>query len=206
MELTWTPTLRKEFGCLSGQRILWLLRLKTHCGKAEKLLVAQSRISKHKRINIQIMCCLHYFVWVFLKIHTLSHSHTQICSITRHQLDFLRTNMCHKTIFICGTFTSIVSAEAQDCISMKIEVPLYSKWCSLILGQSWRKANTQEHALMVALWWTIDKHRLFVSDICYPAESKQKQNVIMVCHLCCHCKTPKYCTISSCLTVTQPSV
>lgn len=45
---------------------------------------------------------------------------------------------------------------------------------------------------------------IFFSDICYPAESKQKENVIMVCHLCCHCKASKCYAISSCLTVTQP--
>lgn len=156
MELTWTPTLRKEFSHLSGQRILWLLRLKTHGGEAEKLMVSQCRIFKCKRKNIQIMCLSPLFCLNLPEnTYTLSLSHMnklyhQTCWLLL-QLDFLRTNMYHKTMFICGIFTSIVTAEAQDWISMKIEVPLNWKWCSLILGQSWRKANTQVHILMVVL-------------------------------------------------------
>lgn len=153
--LTWTPTLRKEFGHLSGQRILWPLRLKTHGGKAEKLLVAQSRIFKQKRTNIQRMCLSPLFCLNLPENTELSHPQHKYALPSAASVTiaagFLRTNMYHKTIFICGIFTSIVSAEAQDWISMKIEVPLYSKWCSLILGQSWRKANTQGHALMVVL-------------------------------------------------------
>lgn len=50
--------------------------------------------------------------------YTLSLSHTNMLYHQTHrlllQLDFLRTSMYHKTIFICGIFTSIVSAEDQD--------------------------------------------------------------------------------------------
>lgn len=156
MELTWTRTLRKEFGHLSDQRILWLLRLITHGGKAEKLLVAQSRIFKCKRRNIQIMCLPPLFCLNLPEnTNTLSLSRTNMFYHQSHrlllQMDFLRKNMYHRNIFICGIFNIIVSAEAQDWISMKIEVALYSKGCSLILGQSRRKANTQEQALMVIL-------------------------------------------------------
>lgn len=60
------------------QRILWLLELK-HCGKADKLLVAQSRTFKHRGINIQITClytvlCLNLLANGF----SLSQSNTQM--------------------------------------------------------------------------------------------------------------------------------
>lgn len=142
--------------------VIWVVR--EFCGRLDlKHMVARQRncwlhspeFSNRKGQIFKECVCPHYFVWISLKIQnslTLTHKYAlpSAASVTI-AAGFLRTNMYHKTIFICGIFTSIVSAEAQDWISMKIEVPLYSKWCSLILGQSWRKANTQGHALMVVL-------------------------------------------------------
>lgn len=74
----------------------------------------------------------------------------------------LRTNAYHKAIFTHGTFTSVVSAEAQDWISVKIEVPSYLGWCSLSLGQGWAKAGSEKCALLIAPKLSVGKQ-----DFCF---------------------------------------